>query len=297
MSERSRFALSPGTKWKIRSARYLAQSRIPRPMRAQAVHLSYYNGPNFGDALSPLVAEFALGAPVVEAHFAGADLSAIGSILDPLEKWKNPFNPVVWGSGFIREGGPWQGKDIRPVAVRGRLTSERVRHLVDQEPALGDPGLLVRRVFPQLLSVAKRYRVSLIPHISETYHEGVQEARRAVPDLHVINVRSDPRRVLEEIAASQIVLSSSLHGLIRADALDVPNAWTPISGDLGGGDYKFADYYSVFAREPRSLDPLEALHSVEELASEWRPLEGLDHLLDALLDSLPSADLVALYRR
>lgn len=297
MSQRSRFALSSGTKWKIRSARYLAQSRIPRPVRVQAVHLSYYNGPNFGDALSPLVTEFALGAPVVEAHFAGADLSAIGSILDPLEKWKNPFNPVVWGSGFIREGGPWRGKDIRPVAVRGRLTSERVRHLVDQEPALGDPGLLVRRMYPQLLAVAKRYRVSLIPHISETFHDGVQQARRAVPDLHVINVRSDPRRVLEEIAASRIVLSSSLHGLICADALDVPNVWTPISGDLGGGDYKFVDYYSVFDREPRPVEPTEAMHSAEALAADWEPLPDVEPLLDSLLASLPGGDLVSLYRR
>ncbi|PLA47356.1 polysaccharide pyruvyl transferase family protein [Micrococcus luteus] len=297
MSAAGRRVLSSATRWKIRSARFLAQSAVPRPLRSQAVHLSYYNGRNFGDQLSPRVVEFVLGAPVVEAHFAGADLSAIGSILDPLERWRNPYNPVVWGSGFLREGGRWRGRDIRPVAVRGTLSRERVAHLADSVVALGDPGLLVRRMYPQLMAIPKRYRVSLVPHISEAWHDGVARARVDVPDLHVIDVRADPRRVLEEIAASEIVLSSSLHGLICADALDVPNRWVPISGDLGGGDYKFADYYSVFGQQPEPLHLAEALDAAPALAAAWTPRQGLDSILDALIASFPAEDLAALYRR
>ncbi len=43
----------------------------------------------------------------------------------------------------------------------------------------------------------------------------------------VIDVLGRPRAVAEQIAASGFVLSSSLHGLIAAEALGVPNRWTP----------------------------------------------------------------------
>lgn len=261
------------------------------------MHLSYYNGGNFGDALSPLVTEFALGAPVVESHFAGADLSAIGSILDPLQRWGNRFNPIIWGSGFIQDGGPWKGQGIRPVAVRGALTRERVQHLAETRLPLGDPGLLVRRIFPELLDVKKRYRVSLIPHISETFDPIVGELLEQDPELHVINVRSDPRRVLEEIAASGVVFSSSLHGIVCADALDVPNAWTPLSAKLEGGDYKFTDYYSAFDRLPNPLIAAEALDAAGEVESRWDAPRNLDPLLDDLLRAFPQEALLSLYRR
>lgn len=297
MSNAARWKLSSGTRWKIRSAQNLAKSHVPRPLRRQAVHLSFYNGRNFGDALSPIITEFALGEPVVEAHFAGADLSAIGSILDPLERWKNPRRPFAWGSGFIKEGPRWSGRPIRPVAVRGELSAERVAHLADEPLALGDPGLLVRRLYPELLHVAKRYPVSLIPHISETFDPAVREAQDALPALHVIDVRADPRQVLEEIAATSVVLSSSLHGLICADALEVPNVWVPLTGDLGGGDYKFRDYYSPFGREPNPVPFEAAVAEPEAHASLWRPLEGLDQVLDRLLAAFPREELLSLYRR
>lgn len=42
------------------------------------------------------------------------------------------------------------------------------------------------------------------------------------------------------------VLSSSLHGLIVADALGVPNRRIVLSDKIIGGDLKFDDYYSVY---------------------------------------------------
>lgn len=56
----------------------LAKSQVPHGLRHQTVHLGYYSGRNFGDALSPLITSFVLGAPVREAHYAGADLTAVG---------------------------------------------------------------------------------------------------------------------------------------------------------------------------------------------------------------------------
>lgn len=226
---------------------------VPRPLRQQAVHLGYYNALNFGDMLGPMITEFVLGAPVFEGHYRGADLTAVGSVLEALEKAKNPDKPFVWGSGFIDDGGRWQGKDIQPVAVRGALTRERVAHMSDGSIELGDPGLLVGRMFPALNTVTKRYKLSVVPHILDRESTHIADLRQEWPDVHVINVSADPRLVLEEIAASEMVLSSSLHGLVCADGLGIPNQWTPMTDAVEGAGYKFSDYYSAFDAEAKPV--------------------------------------------
>lgn len=46
------------------------------------------------------------------------------------------------------------------------------------------------------------------------------------------------------------ILSSSLHGLIFADALGIPNRRIVLSDEIIGGDLKFDDYYSVYYENP-----------------------------------------------
>ena len=39
-----------------------------------------------------------------------------------------------------------------------------------------------------------------------------------------------------------------MHGLICADALEIPNAHMVIGNGVIGGEYKFRDYYSVYSK-------------------------------------------------
>lgn len=59
--------------------------------------------------------------------------------------------------------------------------------------------------------------------------------------------------VLELIASSEYVLSSSLYGLIVADALGKPSRWLLLSRLVGGGGFKFRDYFSAFDRTGASV--------------------------------------------
>jgi len=42
------------------------------------------------------------------------------------------------------------------------------------------------------------------------------------------------------------IVSSSLHGLVVADSLGIPNMRMICSDRIRGGDYKYDDYYSAF---------------------------------------------------
>lgn len=79
-------------------------------------------------------------------------------------------------------------------------------------------------------------------------------------------MQRDPVTVLGEIARCAVVLSSSLHGLIAADAFGHRTAWLELSDAVIGAGYKFRDYYGAFRLSVRShaltgretLDELEA---------------------------------------
>ena len=52
-------------------------------------------------------------------------------------------------------------------------------------------------------------------------------------------------RVVREIAAADAVVTTSLHGLVTADAFGIPATWTMLEPPLSGGAFKFHDYESV----------------------------------------------------
>lgn len=106
---------------------------------------------------------------------------------------------------------------------------------------LGDPLVLVDAFSTP---TAKRHRHGFVPHVTS-----VKQWRRLnAHGRHIIHPGLEPWRVVAEIASCEIVFSQSLHGLIVADALGIPNVWVAPSDVMAGGRFKFDDYFSTLDR-------------------------------------------------
>jgi len=201
--------------------------------------------PNWGDALNPVLVELVSGRKAQYLEELHHDrYLAIGSVLGTANE-----HAEVWGSGFIREHEPLLGRPRAVHAVRGPLSREALlRQDVECPEIYGDPALLLPRFFnPQ---VGKRYAVGIIPHYVDKGHAWVEQYRRD-PQVLIIDIESGITEFVRLVKSCEVILSSSLHGLICADAYGVPNAWIRLSDDVMGGDYKFRDYrLSIGAGEP-----------------------------------------------
>lgn len=213
---------------------------------------------NFGDALTPWLLRRAGVVPVL-ATGGTADFAGVGSILEMLP---SSFAGSVWGSGMLY-GKPLSLPQARFLAVRGELTRELVS--APGQVALGDPGILVSRYQKR---PPVRWRAGIVPH---HFHEDDPLWARLAsgPDSHVrvIDVRRSPTDVIRDIASCGAIISTSLHGLITADAYGIPALWARREPDLWGGRFKFDDYESaltpgrsrgVIAHDDDGLDSLLA---------------------------------------
>lgn len=254
-------------------AKRLAADPVRRAL-ANAVNrdripLDFCIGRNWGDALSPVMVELLSGKRVVHLEGLYHDrFMVIGSILERANE-----RSVVWGSGFIRESGVVVGHPKKVHAVRGPLSREiLLRQGVECPEIFGDPALLFPRFFDPI--VDKRYSVGIIPHYTDKGNEWV-ERYRLNPQVLVIDIESSIQDFVRSVKSCQTILSSSLHGLICADAYGIPNTWVILSDEVVGGDFKFRDYrHSIGAGEPEALRlniDVDLLFAVEK-AKLW-PLD------------------------
>ena len=235
---------------------------------------------NFGDSLAVELLSEKLARPVrVVDDLTRATMVSVGTLfrhgdgyLYGTQKSASEILPrvAVFGTGFrnpvVPEGELHRYFNLDIYALRGRLTEEvlrKVGYLSDGDhPVLGDPGLLYPDLVPDWNGVAKSHDFAVVPH----YYDQ-PAGRKLVDDLQAqgYSVRfidvlaEDSISVIRDIAASRAVLSSSLHGLIVADAMGIPNRRI-IFGDISSDekranampDFKYADYYSAFDVEPLS---------------------------------------------
>lgn len=192
--------------------------------------------PNFGDDLTRWLLPRYGVVPVYRTQ-ADARLVGVGSILDVLPP---DFDGAVWGSGLMNDRA-YPLPAAKVLAVRGHLTRERIGAPADV--TLGDPGLLVGRLVRRS---EVRWDVGLVPHGAHRSNaQFLALAETAGLRVRLIDVRRTAPRTVREIAACAAIVTSSLHGLITADALGIPATWTALAPRLGGGTFKFDDYESV----------------------------------------------------
>jgi hypothetical protein len=156
----------------------------------------------------------------------------VGSYLDNLSP---DYSGYIWGTGKLFEKTKVDLPKAKILALRGILT---LNSLVKRPKTvvLGDPGLLCKLVAP---IVIKKYKLGIIPHWND------YSLVRKYPQAHYIDITNSIENVIYETSLCKRIISTSLHGTILADSLDIPNMWLKTRKSPGRG-FKFVDYRSVF---------------------------------------------------
>ena len=224
--------------------------------------------PNFGDELSPVIVEHVSGRSVAWASMDNCDLFAIGSILDKAigRRWRRmmhrPFSrPIVWGSGAFGKPHLYRNHNFIVRAVRGPKTRDAIG--AGSVP-MGDPALFLHEMIEP---TPKRYRWGIVPHMVDRDDPAIKAMLNDTPGTTVIDpVNPDPLAVARQIVQCDFIVSSSLHGLIAADALGVPNVWVKLGDRLIGGNWKFEDYFASVERDTAPASADVRLQDLEEIA-------------------------------
>jgi len=193
---------------------------------------------NFGDELGPLIVKLMLErlniSPALSSRLSPRPtFFSIGSVLPLVRNGDH-----VWGTGHL--GG---SDDLRPNlknlnvhATRGPLSREILERkgLNLSEPTFGDPGVLTALLLP-----IEAYRSNpnpksiLIPHIDDSLPSSLP------PEFQVVSANSPVRQVICAIAQAEVVVTSSLHAKIIADAFGTPSV---IYKGRTTTKFKFDDY-------------------------------------------------------
>jgi pyruvyltransferase len=195
---------------------------------------------NFGDYLSLKLVERITGKPIRIFQKKRLNnekkLLAIGSILV-----FGLDGDVIWGTGLNgkrtdKSHFHFTHLDVR--AVRGPLTRQFLRETlhIDCPEVYGDPALLIPHFFPEFQRKQNpKYDYIIIPHYSEQnlFPKGTW--------ANVVYPTEPWNEVIEKITDSRFVISSSLHGIIVAEAFGIPARFLKVT------DHepllKYQDYY------------------------------------------------------
>jgi hypothetical protein len=181
--------------------------------------------------MAPLLME-RLGIPAEWAPPARAEIVTAGSILSQLP---HHYRGIVLGSGLIAADRGASLARARVLAVRGALTRDRLG--LPRGTFLADPGILAPFLMP--VGAPERAGVVVAPHYVD------QDLRARYPDGWLLDVTAHPVDVLADLNGADLVITSSLHVAIAADALGILHVVEPHPKVIGGL-FKFEDYASAF---------------------------------------------------
>lgn len=271
---------------------------------------------NLGDALSAVMVAAISQMRIERAGFDTNTerLAAVGTIGHAFHSGK----VHLWGTGFDMardRHGALNGytvpdeTDLVIHAVRGRETAEALRsHGLTVPETYGDPVWFLPKIFPDPNS--KTHELGVIVHISELDAPTAASLVRAsieryrIPpelarDIKIINTYTSAtieglKAKTEEILSCRRILSTSLHGLVIAEAYGIPCAWFASHAGQAGRlplngahsiDHRMRDFYSGVDRDyvlsylqppKQQTDWQEAIRFLDD---HWLPLsytgEGL----------------------
>ncbi len=286
--------ISSKSSWESEKSYFLKQAGSP----------GFFRPPNIGDALSSYIYErlSAHKAPPALGMVNPAGLPnymTVGSILQFADE-----HTIVWGSGFNTERSifgckNWKEADeaiirttVKPrkiCAVRGPLTRKRVMKLgVECPNVLGDPGLLMPLLYRPLNQEKKNF-LGIIPHFSHLNSRCFENLLLG-NKVKIISVYQHPERFIDELVRCEFIISSSLHGLILADAYNIPSLWIRPSEHLHNTKFKYLDYLESIESEPKEVTVINSQTTVRDIMPRIQITKNKKINLVPLIEACPFID-------
>ena len=217
------------------------------------IRAHYSREKNFGDLFNKDLVSYFDRRLVYSKSPLKSEMALTGSIL---QAYPREFHGFIMGSGFIKEQFVRDHNHWKVKIIRGPLSAKQCE--AGQDVLYGDPGVLASILYSE--TIDKKYDLGIVPHYMDK-----QELTTFKTDMSIkiINVNQAPSIVAREIKQCKNIASSSLHGLIFADAFRIPNIHLKISDRLLGGLHKFNDYYLGMNATPEYLTYRDTLRSSE----------------------------------
>lgn len=200
--------------------------------------------PNFGDELGNEILK-KMGYETQWAPAEEADIITTGTVLSHLKR-KFKDGVQIWGTGASFSSDPLprefaQKLDI--LALRGELT-ERWLGIEEGTSVLGDPGYLAPLFYEEQ---EKEYDYGFVrQEFDQARHDNLPRG------THLIYATGMPEQVINEITKCRFIFSSSMHGLIVAQAYGIPCQYIPSTRPRLND--KYFDYNTA---SPMSADHLK----------------------------------------
>jgi len=256
------------------------------------INAIWWDSKNFGDALNPILIEHLSGSrPTLipsSATYSKNQLiyTAIGSILQlPIFQNVNILrNTIIWGTGFIDESGRLQREPGQICAVRGPLTRNNILKSGIQCPEIyGDPALLYPFYYHPKINT--KYTLGIVQHYIDKGDKYITNFKNN-SEILFIDIEGPVNTVVDQICSCKYIASSSLHGIIMADAYRIPSVYLKFSDRVTGGNFKFRDYFSSVGRsetEPLAVNENTTIDDILDRISH----DSIDIDLKELLDVCP----------
>lgn len=216
-------------------------------------------GQNFGDYLSFVIVGELLNrskAFPLRVRKAEQKLLALGSVMH----FANTGD-VVWGTGvngkMPLDRHKFDDLDVR--MVRGPLTRDFLKDQGVSVPGdvYGDPAILLPYLFPKLKAKPVSGKVIVLPNFNE-----LDQIRPLISSgFNLVSPVGYWRDIVKQILSSELVLTSSLHGLIIAEVFNVPVRFVAPCG--GETLFKYDDYLQGTGRQMK-VQPQSFLQGIHQ---------------------------------
>lgn len=238
---------------------------------------------NWGDYIAPILVRYMTKDLVQYIKSEGfTEENDVYAVIGSILSWQQKPNLSVWGAGLMAEGQSMLVKPKKVYAVRGPLTRRLLLNQgIDCPEVYGDPALLFPRFYNP--DVEKKYKIGIIPHYVDLNSNWIKSIDRK--DVKILDICSETHDFVDSLKECEKILSSSLHGVIAADAYGIPNMWIKISDKVGGSGFKFDDYFQSVKRENKCF-LIEDTTSLDDVYLEI-PDYKIEIDLDLLYNSCP----------